>query len=225
MQIFLSRGGKKIGPYSLEQINHQLAVGDLSAVDLGWSESSPGWKPIVSFTGVIMPGGASSTPASLHIATPITWGLPKYAGFWIRAVALGIDVIVLTIFGLCIASILHPSAAGFATPSALGAFSQALLLLLYMPVLWASRMQATIGQRVCRLRVVDGITGSHISAGRGLLRVGGMLLSGLFLGLGFFMAAFTERKRALHDIIADTCVVKDSAVDRWLSAARTNLQK
>lgn len=84
-------------------------------------------------------------------------------------------------------------------------------------------MQATVGQRVCRLRLVDGPTGSRISLGRGFLRLGAMYISGLLLGIGFFMAAFTERKRALHDMIVDTCVVKDSPVDRWLTAARQNL--
>jgi uncharacterized RDD family membrane protein YckC len=223
MQIFLSRGGKKIGPYSLEQINHQLAIGELSAVDLGWSESSPGWKPIVSFTGIIVPGGASSTPVSINIATPMTWGLPEYAGFWIRAGALAIDLFVLSIFALTIATIFRRSPAEAMTPSAAGAILQALVLLLYMPALWASRMQATVGQRICRLRLVDGPTGSRVSLGRGFLRLGGMFISGLLLGIGFFMAAFTERKRALHDMIADTCIVKDSPVDRWLTAARHNL--
>jgi uncharacterized RDD family membrane protein YckC len=42
-----------------------------------------------------------------------------------------------------------------------------------------------------------------------------MMLSGLIFGIGFIMIAFTERKRGLHDMIADTCVVKDSPVDRW----------
>ena len=50
--------------------------------------------------------------------------------------------------------------------------------------------------------------GGRITFMRGLLRVLGMTLSGLILGIGFLMAAFTERKRALHDIIAGTCVVK-----------------
>ena len=29
----------------------------------------------------------------------------------------------------------------------------------------------------------------------------------LFLGIGFLMAAFTDRKQAMHDMIADTLVV------------------
>jgi uncharacterized RDD family membrane protein YckC len=41
-----------------------------------------------------------------------------------------------------------------------------------------------------------------------------MMLSGLILGIGFLMAAFTERKQGLHDMIAGTYVVKDSLIGR-----------
>ena len=34
--------------------------------------------------------------------------------------------------------------------------------------------------------------------------------SGLILGIGFLMVAFTERKQGLHDMMADTLVVKTS---------------
>ena len=133
MQIYISRGGKRIGPYSLEEINHQLASGELTPADLGWSETSPGWKPIVSFTGVIMPGGASSTAVSLNIATPMTWGLPEYAGFWIRVAAFLIDIVILTIFGLVIASIFKHSPNEWLIPSLPGVLLQFLLFVIYSP--------------------------------------------------------------------------------------------
>jgi uncharacterized RDD family membrane protein YckC len=215
MQIYLSRHGQRVGPFTLEEINRQLASGTLSAADLGWSESSPGWKPILSFTGVIMPGGASSTAAPVSLATPIAWGLPEYAGFWLRAWAFLIDTVIVMIFALAIGTILRRSPSEPLTPSASGAIAQALFLLLYMPVLWASPMQATAGQRICRVRVVDGISSEGISFGQGLLRLMAMALSGLLLGIGFLMAAFTERKRGLHDMLADTCVIKDSLTGRW----------
>ena len=216
MQIYLSRYGERIGPFSLEEINHQLAAGTLTAADLGWSESSPGWKPILSFAGVIMPGGASSTAAPIGIATPITFGLPKFAGFWIRAAAHLIDAIILAIFVLAIALFFKGRPEGSGDLSLVSAMFQFAVLMFYMPSLWSSPMQATAGQRICRLRVVDAADGNGISFGRGLLRVVAMMLSGLIFGIGFIMIAFTERKRGLHDMIADTCVVKDSPVDRWL---------
>jgi uncharacterized RDD family membrane protein YckC len=208
MEIYLSRDGERTGPYSLEEVNRQLATGRLTPYDLGWSETSPGWKPLLSFAGVIVPGGASSTPVSIGIATPVRFGLPEYAGFWIRGWALLIDAIILGIFALVIAMWFKPATEEGYGPSAFGAALQILLVLIYMPALWCLPMQATAGQRICGLRVIDAIDGSRISFVRGVLRVLAMTLSGLILGIGFLMAAFTERKRALHDILAGTCVVK-----------------
>jgi len=208
MEIYISRDGERIGPYSLEEINRQLAAGTLIPQDLGWSESSPGWKPLLSFVGVIVPGGASSTAVPTGLATPVTFGLPEYAGFWIRGWALMIDAVIVGTFALLIAMWLKFASAESVGPVTLAPILQTLLVWIYMPALWFSPMQATAGQRICRLRVVDAMDGGRITFMRGLLRVLGMTLSGLILGIGFLMAAFTERKRALHDIIAGTCVVK-----------------
>jgi len=208
MEIYISRDGERIGPYSLEEINRQLAAGALIPQDLGWSESSPGWKPLLSFVGVIVPGGASSTAFPTSLATPVTTGLPQFAGFWIRGWALVIDAVIVGAFALLIPIWLKSASAESAGPLALGPILQTLLVWIYMPALWFSPMQATAGQRICRLRVVDAMDGGRITFMRGLLRVLSMILSGLILGIGFLMAAFTERKRALHDMIAGTCVVK-----------------
>ena len=208
MEIYISRDGERIGPYSLEEINRQLAAGTLIPQDLGWSESSPGWKPLLSFVGVIVPGGASSTAVPTSLATPVTFGLPEYAGFWIRGWALMVDAVIVGTFALLIPMWLKFASDESVGPVALAPILQTLLVWIYMPALWFSPMQATAGQRICRLRVVDAMDGGRITFMRGLLRVLGMTLSGLILGIGFLMAAFTERKRALHDIIAGTCVVK-----------------
>jgi uncharacterized RDD family membrane protein YckC len=223
MEIYLSRGGERTGPYSLEEVNRQLAAGTLTPHDLGWSETSPGWKPLLSFAGVIVPGGASSTPVPIGIATPITFGLPQDAGFWRRSWALMIDAIILGIFTLVIAIWFKRPPEEGTRESALGAVLQLALILLYMPALWASPMQATAGQRICALRVINALDGDRVSFMCGLLRVLGMMLSGVILGIGFLMVAFTERKQGLHDMIAGTYVVKDSLIGRQLSLARREL--
>jgi uncharacterized RDD family membrane protein YckC len=214
MEIYLSRGGERTGPYSLEAVNRQLAAGTLTPNDLGWSETSPGWKPLLSFAGVIVPGGASSTPVPIGIATPITIGLPQHAGFWRRSLAFMIDAIILGIFTLVVAVWFKLRAEQGSGQSALSAGLELALILLYMPALWASPMQATAGQRICALRVINAVDGDRVSFMRGLLRVLGMMLSGLILGIGFLMVAFTERKQGLHDMIAGTYVVKDSLTGR-----------
>ncbi|MCW8344273.1 RDD family protein, partial [Stenotrophomonas sp. SG1] len=47
-----------------------------------------------------------------------------------------------------------------------------------------------------------------------------MLLSSFTLGIGFLMAAFTERKQGLHDMICDTLVV-----DSWAYTDQPHLQR
>jgi uncharacterized RDD family membrane protein YckC len=134
-----------------------------------------------------------------------------------------IDIAILTVFGLVIASIFKRSPNEWLTPSLRGALLQLLLFVIYWPALWSSRMQATAGQRMLGLRVVDSTSGGRISFAQGLRRVAGMIFSGLPFGVGLIMAGFTERKRGLHDMIAGTCVIKDSPLRRWLQEARTTL--
>jgi uncharacterized RDD family membrane protein YckC len=49
--------------------------------------------------------------------------------------------------------------------------------------------------------------GSRISFGRANGRYWAKILSAVILMIGYLMAAFTERKQALHDILAETLVV------------------
>ena len=57
------------------------------------------------------------------------------------------------------------------------------------------------------IRVTD-LGGRRISFAQATGRYLGKMVSSLAFCVGFMMAAFTERKQALHDIIAGTLVVK-----------------
>lgn len=209
MQIFLSRNGQRIGPYPVEEVNRQIAAGHLSPSDLGWSEASPGWKPLLSFAGVIMPGGASSSPVSIAIATPTHWEAREYAGFWIRAVALVADAILLGLVWLATEAFIYRWVEEGNHDLARNAnIARVAFSVLYFPIAWATA-RASLGQRMCKLRVIDGLTNTRISFARAIGRLLAMILSGALAGIGFMMAAFTERKRGLHDMLADTCVVKE----------------
>ncbi len=66
--------------------------------------------------------------------------------------------------------------------------------------------QATLGKKVMGIKVAD-VSGARISLGRATLRLAiKALLSGWFL-IGYIMAFFTQRKQALHDMIAGTLVL------------------
>jgi len=70
--------------------------------------------------------------------------------------------------------------------------------------------QATLGKRVLGLKVTDE-AGQRINFGRASGRHWGKILSGIICNIGYIMAAFTERKQALHDLIAKTLVVRGRA--------------
>lgn len=62
MQIHIARNGQPAGPFSLEEINRQLAAGTLSLSDQAWYEGAAGWAPLSTVPGVS--GGASASPLS-----------------------------------------------------------------------------------------------------------------------------------------------------------------
>jgi uncharacterized RDD family membrane protein YckC len=204
MQFYVNREGHRSGPIELADINRQLAAGRLNPSDLGWSEGSPGWKPLLSFAGVIVPGGASSSAIPIAIAKPVIFGSKTYAGFWIRMLAFVVDAILL---GLVVATILFLLTYAEGKMSILRVLIPALVCPLYFAAMWSSPMQATLGQTLFRLRVIR-VDGGAVSFMRGLWRVLGMVLAAGILAFGYIMIAFDERKRGLHDIIAGTCVVR-----------------
>ena len=209
MEIFIKRGAERIGPFSLEEVNRRLAAGSLSPSELAWHEMSAGWKPLFSIAGVILPGAASASARPISMATPIPPAEPIYAGFWIRAVAFIFDAVILGVVVVFIWFLLAPDAAAPGSGNLfLAATAVAALKILYFAGLWASPMHATFGQKIFGLRVIRDMDDPDVSFSRAIGRLLAMVLSTLTLGIGYIMAAFTERKRALHDMLAGTCVVK-----------------
>jgi uncharacterized RDD family membrane protein YckC len=77
---------------------------------------------------------------------------------------------------------------------------------LYFALFESGGMQATPGKRALGLKVVDE-TAARISIGRATGRYFGKIISGAILYIGFLLAAWSERKQALHDMMAGTFVV------------------
>lgn len=78
---------------------------------------------------------------------------------------------------------------------------------LYSALMESSSKKATLGKMALGLIVTD-MNGVKLSFGRASGRYFGKILSGLILNIGFIMAAFTEKKQALHDILAGTLVLE-----------------
>jgi uncharacterized RDD family membrane protein YckC len=71
----------------------------------------------------------------------------------------------------------------------------------------SSKYQASVGKLALGLILVD-LDGNRIDFSKALLRNIGKIVSAFILGIGYLMAAFTDKKQALHDMIASTLVVK-----------------
>ena len=78
---------------------------------------------------------------------------------------------------------------------------------LYYALLESSSWQATLGKKALGLEVTD-LAGSRISFGRATGRYFARWISNMTLAIGYIMAGFTEKKQALHDILAGTLVIR-----------------
>jgi uncharacterized RDD family membrane protein YckC len=79
---------------------------------------------------------------------------------------------------------------------------------LYFAGMESSARQATIGKSAMSLRVTN-YEGQRISFGHATGRFFAKIVSGLIpFAIGYIMAAFTEKKQALHDLIAGTLVLR-----------------
>jgi uncharacterized RDD family membrane protein YckC len=129
-------------------------------------------------------------------ATVAPAGAISYAGFWVRVVALIIDLIIISV------------ASGLVAAVTLGA---GIVLSFFAPWLYeafmlSSEWQATVGKRAMSM-VVTGADGGRITFARATGRHFAKYLSACILGIGFLMVAFTSKKQGLHDLIAETFVV------------------
>ncbi len=152
-----------------------------------------------------------------------------YGGFWRRTVALVLDwlaVNLLAVAGFFLLAVisgltgLEKIAAGTIGPAALSAM--VVLYWLYFTLTTAGDKQATPGKRAVGLKVV-GSNGARLSWGRANARFWSKILSAAAFLIGFLMVAFTRRKEGLHDLIADTYVVKrhvDAEDLAWVERGR-----
>jgi uncharacterized RDD family membrane protein YckC len=141
----------------------------------------------------------------------------EYAGFWIRVGAWFIDYIIIAIASAIIYVPL--TFMGFSSFDEAAAFALIQLisavLNFIVPAVYESwfvgKFAATPGKMACKLKVVMS-EGDRVSFARAIGRHFAKYISGLILGIGYIMAGFDEQKRALHDRICDTRVIKSGEI-------------
>ena len=130
-----------------------------------------------------------------------------YAGFWIRAVALVIDHVLILFLVEIARRIMIPFVHSGAL---LGEISGSVLVAipwLYHGLFESSSWQATVGKKALSLQVVS-LRGHRLGFFQAMARWFLKMLSSVpSLGLCCAVAALTERKQAWHDIFGRTLVV------------------
>jgi uncharacterized RDD family membrane protein YckC len=176
--------------------------------------------------GAIAGGYAVAQPVYVAPYPPVT-----YAGFWLRVLAYLIDMIILGIFAV-------PILIGAAMVMGIGGMIEgiphnqdpflngmppafALFLLfcgglglfgtwLYFALLESSEWQGTAGKKVLGLIVTD-MNGQRVTFLRATGRHFAKIVTSLIpLCIGYIMAGFTEKRQAIHDMIASCLVLRRS---------------
>lgn len=124
----------------------------------------------------------------------------KYAGFWIRFLAAILDAIIIGIpIGLL--------QLGLAFATGIISLMYLLELAAIVFVIYMDGIKGgTPGKLILKLRIVNA-QNQIIGIPTAILRYVCKILSGIILGIGFFMIAFTEKKQGLHDKLAKTYVI------------------
>lgn len=137
----------------------------------------------------------------------VSSGERVYAGFWIRFGAKFMDGIILNIVNQIIQFIIAMALKGNPETVTILAVVIALGLNAAYVIYFTGKYGATPGKMACKIEVIRA-DGSPMTYGRATGRYFAEILSSLTLMIGYIMAAFDEEKRALHDRICDTWVVR-----------------
>ncbi|HKW55792.1 MAG TPA: RDD family protein [Candidatus Acidoferrum sp.] len=154
-----------------------------------------------------------------------------YAGFWLRFVAYIIDgfiasigfiillipLFVLTGAGAALSRIgsgedISDDVAAFLGFGFILGFVGIILLVswLYYALSESSSWQATVGKKILNLKVTD-MSGEPITFARASGRYFAKIITGMIpLAIGYILAGFTEKKQAVHDMIASCLVLRNT---------------
>jgi uncharacterized RDD family membrane protein YckC len=172
--------------------------------------------PAPSVAPMPAPGEApAQAPPPLGTAPSTTAMGSLYAGFWRRFCAAFVDGIILAIAGAFLdlafrVSIVEPDWTGSKTW--FSCIVKLVLGWLYSALFESSARQGTLGQQLLDIRVTD-LQGRRISFARATGRHFGQIVSVLILCVGYIMIALTEKKQALHDMMAGCLLVRESRVE------------
>jgi uncharacterized RDD family membrane protein YckC len=204
-----------------------MADGTAFCSSCGQSFAAAAPPMVLAAVAAPITGGVAAIPIyAAHAVVPRV----DYAGFWLRFLAYLIDNVVmglgfiliviplvfLTGLGAFLRDV-HPNedmndAGIFALMGFLFLAATAMLLFtwLYHALMESSEWQATLGKKALGLVVTD-MAGQRVSFGRSTGRHFAKIITNMVPAfIGYIMAGFTEKKQALHDMMAGCLVLRRS---------------
>jgi uncharacterized RDD family membrane protein YckC len=189
--------------------------------------------PLPLSTGVpaaVVPGGYAGSVQPVYVQPGyVPVAQVAYAGFWLRVLAHCIDTIILGVFAvpIVIGGAMALGIGGMIAnlprnqdpfingmPPAFALFIAFCIFLgvfgtwLYFALLESSEWQGTAGKKALGLIVTD-MAGQRVTFLRATGRHFGKIVTSFIpLGIGYAMAGFTQKRQALHDMIASCLVLR-----------------
>ena len=144
---------------------------------------------------------------------PLRVAEPPEAGLASRGAAFAVDILLAHLAflaGVAVVTLAGALAGGIPTPlaDALASVGWVLAVGGYFVFFW-STVGRTPAMTLLRLRVAAGETGAPPGVARSLVRFAALVVSLLLVLVAFLPALFGARRRALHDLLAGTSVVRD----------------
>jgi uncharacterized RDD family membrane protein YckC len=222
---YYARGSEQLGPVTTDDLKVRLSRGEVAAGDLVWTAGMANWEPAQNrpelFNAAMLGNAPGVQPLNYGGYAPTYTNVRhlEYGGFWLRFVAWFIDCLVVNagsfiisfVAGACIGALMATNGAPLPQIRAVGGmvgFTLGIIIWwLYYAMMESSAKQATLGKMALGLRVTD-LDGGRISFGRASGRLFAKMLSGIIFLIGYMMAGWTARKQALHDLLANTLVVR-----------------
>ena len=162
------------------------------------------------------PAPTVSTPPP---TSPAAGQATQYANFGWRFLAVILDAIVTGIAGVLLGAMLGlmaglggamtgvQDAAAFGAMNLLGFLSGTAAGWLYEALMVSSSYQATLGKMAVGIVVTD-MQGRRISFLRATGRYFGKFVSSMIMMIGYLIQPFTEKRQALHDMMAGCLVLR-----------------
>lgn len=191
---------QRIGPFDRSQMEQFLQDGKLTKAYLIWHPGLTTWIKWEDYEPEITPEKLIEAPAENG---------EQRAVFWQRALATLTDLAILAVANMvlfAIYQIFFGVTPKFIEESLVLKIPSFILEATYQ-IWFITNYGATPGKMLLGLKVLT-LEGEKLTQSQAIKRYFAYLLSALTLGIGFLMVAIDPQKRALHDILSKTKVIK-----------------